>query len=196
MKPRSLGLLLALAGCAASGPKSAQRFTGNPYDVTDEGNRISGIVCGIDVEYTVARHGDTTAISGFDNHPLFMEVRDEGGERHLTGSLGPGPDRGELDVVLSPQRLRGRAGIRDVALVAAGDSYRGSYTVRNQSGASPMLVEGRGTLLQLPPAELAALMPAMLNCEGPVGRPVMHGPVAIRFGGAPGYETRAANELR
>jgi hypothetical protein len=39
-------------------------------------------------------------------------------------------------------------------------------------------------------------MPAMLNCEGPVGRPVVWGPVAIRFGGPPGYETRAANDLR
>lgn len=59
-----------------------------------------------------------------------------------------------------------------------------------------MTVEGRGELLKLPPADLGALVPGMLNCEGPTRRPVIWGPVAIRFGGPPGYETRAANELR
>ena len=49
----------------------------------------------------------------------------------------------------------------------------------------------------MPAAELAALVPLMLNCEGPVGRSLVQGPPgAIRFGGPPGYETRAANEIR
>lgn len=196
MRSWTLALLLGLGGCATTVPAGAQRFTGNPYDITDDGGRISGLVCGVNVEYSVARHGSATALSGFGSRSLFVEVREEGGERRITGSLGASPDRGELDLVLSGSRLHGRAGVRDVDLVAAGDTFRGTYNVRNSWGAAPMVVEGRGELMRLPAAELAALMPGMLNCEGPVGRPVMHGPVAIRFGGAPGYETRAANELR
>lgn len=196
MRTVILAMLVGVAGCATGGAKTAQRYTGYPYDVSDEGNRVSGLVCGVNVDFSVSQRGDETVVSGFGGRSVYMAVRDENGARHVTGSLGPGPDRGELDVTLTPTTLQGRAGIRDVDLVAVGDTYRGSYTVRNQPGSAPMTVEGRAELLKLPPAELGALMPAMLNCEGPVGRPVMWGPVAIRFGGPPGYETRAANDLR
>lgn len=191
-----LALAVGLAGCATSGRTTAQRYTGYPYDVHDEGNRVSGLVCGVNVDYSVDHRGDATVVSGFGSRSVYMEVRDQGAARHMTGSLGAGPDRGELDLVVTADRVTGRAGIRDVELVAAGDEYRGRYTVRNQPGEAPMTIEGRSELLKLPAAELGALMPAMLNCEGPVGRPVIWGPVAIRFGGPPGYETRAANDLR
>ena len=192
-----LALAIGLAGCATGGRTAAQRYTGYPYDVHDEGNRVSGLVCGVNVDFSVDHHGDRTVVSGFGARSVYMEVRDQGGERHVTGSLGAGPDRGELDLVVTANRVKGRAGVRDVDLVAAGDdTYRGRYTVRNQPGEAPMTIEGRSELMKLPPAELGALMPGMINCEGPVGRPVIWGPVAIRFGGPPGYETRAANELR
>jgi hypothetical protein len=190
-----LALALGLAGCATSGRTTAQRFTGYPYDVHDEGNRVSGLVCGVNVDFSVDHRGDATVVSGFGGRSVYMEVRDQGGARHVTGSLGAGPNRGELDLTVTPERVTGRAGIRDVNLVAAGDEYRGHYTVLNQPGQAPMTIEGRGELLKLPAAELGALMPTMVNCEGPVGRPVVWGPVAIRFGGPPGYETRAANEV-
>jgi len=196
MRTVILAMLVGVAGCATGGAKTAQRYTGYPYDVSDEGNRISGLVCGVNVDFSVSQRGDETVVSGFGGRSVYMAVRDENGVRHVTGSLGARPDRGELDVTLTPTTLQGRAGVRDVNLVAVGDTYRGTYTVRNQPGSAPMTVEGRAELLKLPPAELGALMPAMLNCEGPVGRPVMWGPVAIRFGGPPGYETRAANDLR
>lgn len=196
MRTVILAMLVGVAGCATGGAKTAQRYTGYPYDVSDEGNRVSGLVCGVNVDFSVSQRGDETVVSGFGGRSVYMAVRDENGVRHVTGSLGASPDRGELDVTLTPTTLKGRAGIRDVDLVAVGDTYRGRYTVRNQPGSAPMAVEGRSTLLSLPPAELGALMPGMLNCEGPVGRPVMWGPVAIRFGGPPGYETRAANDLR
>ena len=191
-------LAALLAGCATTGTgtKTAQRYTGYPYDITDEGNRISGLVCGVNVDYSVAQRDGVTSITGFGGRSQFIEVRDEAGQRRVTGSLGASPDRGELDVVVAGDRLHGRAGVRDVDLVANGDSYEGRYTVRNQPGAAEMTVEGRGELLRLPPSALGALMPAMLNCEGPVGRPAQWSAVEIRFGGEPGYETRAANELR
>ena len=196
MRTWILATLIGVAGCATGGAKTAQRYTGYPYDVHDEGNRVSGLVCGVNVDYSVQQRGDATMVSGFGGRSQFIEVRDQNGARHITGSLGAGPDRGELDITLTADRLSGRAGIRDVNLAAVGDKYEGRYTVRNQPGAAAMTVEGRSELMKLPPAELGALMPGMLNCEGPTGRPVIWGPVAIRFGGPPGYETRAANELR
>ncbi|HEX8951986.1 MAG TPA: hypothetical protein VF945_09080 [Polyangia bacterium] len=195
MKRWILATLLGVAGCATGGAKTAQRFTGYPYDVHDEGNRVSGLVCGLDVDLSVAHRGDATVVSGFGGRSVYIEVRDQDGTRRVTGSLGAGPDRGELDLTLTADRLRGRAGIRDVDLAAVGDTYQGQYKVRNQPTPAPMTVEGRGELLKLPPAELGALMPSMLNCEGPVGHPVQWTPVAVRFGGPPGYETRAANDL-
>ena len=89
-----LWMLAALvAGCATTGTgtKTAQRYTGYPYDITDEGNRISGLVCGVNVDYSIAQRGDVTSITGFGGRSQFIEVRDEGGQRHVTGSARPGP---------------------------------------------------------------------------------------------------------
>jgi hypothetical protein len=191
-------LAALVAGCATTGTgaRTAQRYTGYPYDITDDGKRISGLVCGVNVDYTVEQRGDATVVSGFGGRSNYLEVRDQGGARHVTGTLGGSVSSDQLDLVVAADRVRGRAGRRDVDLAASGDGYRGRYSVRNQPGAAPMEIEGRSELLKLPAAEVGALMPAMINCGGAVGRPVMWGETMIRFGGAPGYETRAANELR
>jgi hypothetical protein len=196
MKTLIRAALLGLAGCATGGAKTAERFTGYPYDVHDEGNRVSGLVCGLNVEYSVQQRGDGVLVSGFGGRSQFIQVRDDNGVRHLTGSLGASAARGQLDLTIAPDRIQGRIGIRDVDLVAVGDTYQGRYTVRNQPGSAPMTIEGRSELLRLPASAVGALTPGMFNCEGPTGRPVVWGPVAIRFGGPPGYETRAANDLR
>jgi hypothetical protein len=195
---RTLLLAALVAGCATTGTgtKSAQRYTGYPYDITDDGSRISGLVCGVNVDYSVARRGDATVVSGFGSRSSYVEVRDDGGARHVTGTLGGSVASDQLDLVVAGDRVQGRAGLRDVDLVAQGDAYRGKYMVRNQPGAAPMQIEGRAELMKLPPAEVGALMPAMMNCGGAVGKPVVWGETSVRFGGAPGYETRAANELR
>jgi hypothetical protein len=196
MKSTILVALVAVAGCATGrSAQTTQRFTGYPYDVKDDGSRVSGLVCGMSVDYSVEQHGEVTRVSGFGGGSVFLEVRDTPKARHLTGSLGGGPYRGELDLTLTSEKLKGRAGTRDVDLSAVGDTFQGSYKVLNMIGWAPMTVEGRDLLWKLPPAEIAALLPGMLNCEGPIGRPVVRGPVAVRFGGPPGYETREANEL-
>ena len=193
--------LVAVAGCATAGGGSgrqAARYTGYPYDITDDGSRISGLVCGVNVDYSITQQPGLTRVSGFGAGSVFMEVRDAGGgARRVTGSLRAGPDRGELDVLVAPNALRGRAGIRDVDLAGVGDALEGQYKMRNVIGSAEMRIDGRAELVRMPDAELAALVPLMLNCEGPVGRSLVQGPpVAIRFGGPPGYETRAANEIR
>ncbi len=193
-------LALAVAGCATtSGATTAQHLTGYPYDVHDEGSRINGLVCGVSIDYTVERRGDTTTLSGFDgtHRPVYLEVREQGsGRRHITGTLGSATGTGEVDLVVTPTDLVGRAGVRTVQLAAAGDAYRGRMTVLNWQGSAPITVDGRGELLGLPAADAAALLPGMLNCEAPLGQPVVRADVAVRFGGPVGYESRAANEIR
>ena len=196
MKPSFIVALVAVAGCATtSGTQTAQRFTGYPYDVKDDGSRVSGLVCGMSVDYSVEQHGDVTRVSGFGGGSVFLEVRDTAGARHLTGTLGGGVGRSQLDLVMTSDQLKGRAGRRDVALKAVGDRFEGGYKLLNMIGWAPMTIEGRDTLEKLPAAELAALLPAMLNCEAPMSRPIIEAPVALRFGGPPGYETQQANEL-
>ena len=64
MKPWILATLVGVAGCATTsgGPRTAQRFTGYPYDVSDDGDRISGLVCGVNVDYTVQNRGAVTNV--------------------------------------------------------------------------------------------------------------------------------------
>ncbi|HXU73214.1 MAG TPA: hypothetical protein VN947_28035 [Polyangia bacterium] len=198
MKPSILAAaLVAATGCATtSGSTTASHYTGYPYNISDDGKRISGLVCGVGVDYSVEQHGDLTRVTGFGLHSQSFEVRPALDGWHVMGSLGTGPAAGELDVLVTPTAVRGRAGLRDVWLQAVNDEYQGRYTVRNRIGASPMVVEGRTELMKLPPAELAALVPGILNCEATPGKPVIQGAVAVRFGGPPGYETREVNQLR
>ena len=198
MKPSIMAVaLVAVAGCATAGSgKPATQYTGYPYAIKDDGGRISGLVCGMSIDYSVSQQGDVTRVSGFGSGAVYFEVHDKPYARHVTGSLGGGPSRAQVDLTLTADLLRGQAGLREVDLGAAGDTFQGHYKVRNMLGSAEMTIEGRDLLWKLPAAELAALLPGMLNCEGPMGRPVVYGPVAVRFGGPAGYESRGANDIR
>jgi hypothetical protein len=192
-----LVLLLALGGCATAS-SGGQRLTGYPYDVHDEGGRVDGLVCGLSVDYTVGRSGGGTSLSGFDgsHQPVYLEVKQQGDERRIVGSLGSHTGTGEVDLTVSPQRIKGRAGMRDLDLVAVGDGYRGTMTVLGFQGRVDMSVDGRSELLKLSPSQLGGILPTLLNCGTPPNRPTVRDTVAVRVGGAPGYETRAANETK
>jgi hypothetical protein len=206
MKPSILAVALAAAAGCATTSQPAARYTGYPYDIKDDGSRISGQVCGMNVDYGVSRHGDVTRVDGFGSiasggsevetqRTHFFEVRDKPGARYLTGSLGGGPTSSQIDLVMTSDLLRGQVGVRDVELHAVGDELQGHFTIRNMTGTALMRIEGRDTLWKLPPAELAALLPGMLNCSAH-GRAIVQGPVTVRFGGPAGYETRWANSIR
>ena len=138
-----LVLALGLAGCATSGRTTAQRFTGYPYDVHDEGNRVSGLVCGVNVDYSVdhARRRD-------GRQRLRRALGLYGGAR--PGRRAPRhrlarrrPDRGELDLVVDARPAAGaRRHARRRPRRRSDDTYRGRYTVRNQPGAAPMIDRG------------------------------------------------------
>src|SRR6185312_14744018 len=120
MKPSILAAaLVAATGCATtSGSTTASHYTGYPYNISDDGKRISGLVCGVGVDYSVEQHGDLTRVTGFGLHSQSFEVRPALDGWHVMGSLGTGPAAGELDVLVTPTAVRGRAGLRDVWLQA------------------------------------------------------------------------------
>jgi hypothetical protein len=194
--------LLAAAGCAtgshavvAHGP--TQRFTGDPYDVYDDGARIAGQVCGLNVEYTVTRSDGKVVLSGFSDtgRPMYLEVRDEGEARRITGSLGTRVGTNEVDLRVAPDRLTGRAGVRRFELGAVGDELHGSMSALNTQGAVPAIVAGRSELAQLPNDALGAILPPLLNCNAPFGPPAIRPAMMVRVGGPAGYDTRYSNEV-
>jgi hypothetical protein len=195
--------LLVVGGCATTGSnvpaRSAQRFTGYPYDVQDEGNRVTGSVCGINVDYTVEQRDGATVLSGFDgtHRPVYLEVRDSGGTRHIVGSLGNHAGVGEVDLTLSAAAISGRAGLRDFRLAATeDDAFDGTMTALDQQGQGEATIEGRAQLQALPAADAGAILPSLLNCEGKLSRFLNQNPLLVRVGGPPGYEPRGANAVR
>ena len=196
-------ITLLVAGCATTSSnvpsRTAQRFTGYPYDIQDEGNRVTGQVCGMNVDYTVEQREGATVLNGFTgtHQPVYLEVRDGNGARHIVGSLGDHAGVGEVDLTVSATEIKGRAALRNVTLKATeDDAFAGTMTALDQQGEGEATVEGRAVLQSLPPAEAGAILPSLLNCEGKLSRFLNQNPLLVRLGGPPGYEPRAANAVR
>jgi hypothetical protein len=196
-------IALLVAGCATTSSntptRTAQRFTGYPYDVQDEGNRVTGTVCGVNVDYTVEQREGATVLSGFDgsHQSVYLEVRDGSGTRHITGSLGNHAGVGEVDLTLTANEIKGRSGLRNFKLTATqDDAFDGTMTALDQQGQGEATIEGRAVLNSLPPAEAGAILPSLLNCEGKLSRFLNQNPLLVRLGGPPGYEPRGANAVR
>ncbi len=198
MKAWMAAALAMLAGCATTTPtgtKAAQNFTGDPYDVVAKNGVIAGEACGVRVDYAVTRQRDNIVLLGPAMRRL--TIRDEDGARHvfdLTANSGVS-DVPLLDVWIAADRLEGHVGSRSFALQADGDVYRGTYVM---VGTSPdqkgeMEVAGRAALLQMPRAEMAALVGPLLSCDrrawSRVPSSLIEPTIAVRFGGPPHYET-------
>jgi hypothetical protein len=188
-------LAMCLLGCATTGTRTTQRFTGNPYDVKDEGSRITGLVCGVAVDYTVDHMGPRTVLGGF-GRAARLEVTTKDGERHIVGTLGTHVGADEVDLRVTGDHLVGRAGLRDFNLAADGDRFAGTMTTLHVQGAAEATVDGRSLLAQMPDEAMAAVLPTLLNCDRGLGRQILQPPLAVRIGGAPGYEPREANSER
>lgn len=188
-------LVLALAllgGCATTGATAARQFTGDPYDIKDEGDRVTGLVCGVNIDYTVDRSGSRTVLGSF-GRPVNLEVTHEGAARHIVGTLGARVGVDEVDLVLTPDRLSGRAGLRDFELGMQGDRLQGTMATLHVQGYVPATIEGRSQLIALPDGPLAAVLPTLLNCDRGFGNGVVHPELYVRFGGPAGYEPRGNN---
>src|SRR5512146_1856105 len=152
-----LPLVLA-AGCAPTTafvdgkqvPRLDMDFVGQPFVVRvsaahprpgspsgglrDNGGRISGNVCGLDITFDVQHEGDKTRLTGFVDEKQTdsrIEVRDvEGVSRQITGTLDSESGTA-VNIDLRKNAIRGNIGLRQFDLGREGDHYIGSLKVAN-----------------------------------------------------------------
>ncbi|HWE29147.1 MAG TPA: hypothetical protein VHB97_14160 [Polyangia bacterium] len=182
-------------------PRLTLEFNGQPFTVKhegahprpggassglrDAGGAIRGRVCGMLVDFDVTHKGDHVQIVGsIDNHiDAAIEVSEHDGARHFTGNLGPLA----VDFVAAPSLMEGHVGIRVFALETAGDVYHGFMRIpglldidggKQRIGVA---VAGRDALWAMPPADQAAVLPAIFTCGSTQFRVVDS--VVVGFGG-------------
>jgi hypothetical protein len=186
---------LLVAGCAAPKtaivdghevPRLTLEYSGQPYTVKhegahprpggpssglrDAGGSIRGRVCGMLVDFEVTHKGNHVQLVGsVDNHiPTAIDVADEKNARHFTGNIG---ELG-IDFLLVSRGLQGHVGIRVFALESDGDSYGGFMRVsglQDINGSKQrvgLVVTGREALWAMAPADQAAVLPALITCDG------------------------------
>ncbi|HEY2748466.1 MAG TPA: hypothetical protein VGL86_27780, partial [Polyangia bacterium] len=167
MKALVTAAVCALTGCATTAAPSAQYFTGDPYNLVARHDVIAGEVCGVPVHYAITRQHDATVLLGAGSRRL--SIRDEHGARHVIAIEANGGVSAEpvVDVWIGADRIEGHVGGRAFALEADGDAYRGTYVMPGTSSdeRGELDVAGRGELLQMPRAELAAVVGPLLSCD-------------------------------
>jgi hypothetical protein len=192
-------------------PRLSLDFTGQPYQIKhegahpapgkpsgglrDAGGRIHGNVCGMFVDFDVTHKGDHVQLVGIiDNRtPASIDVADDRGNmRHFTGSLGGLA----IDFIAGSGGMQGHVGIRVFALEATSDDgYRGDMRIPGMydpGGGKQTIgvtLRGRESLWAMPPADQAAILPAILTCGNTQHR--ILDDLAVGFGGKP---TEAAPE--
>lgn len=212
------GLALGVWSCAAPlGPVSIDgklvprqqlRFTGQPYAIqhidaypatvgpssglTAAGGRITGVICGSDVEYSVEHVGDRIKLNGFvDNqYNSHLEIAETNGFHTISGSVA----YREIAIQLFGDRLRGYIGRCPFDMTQEGDAF--VQTTYNQTVAEGnemhLRINGLDALWKLPPADQAALLPMVIQClQQKMFENMGHeNPPAMGFGGPAGAVPR------
>lgn len=195
-----IGTLLASA-CVGPGGAAGRRTTpitttGRPFSVRQSGDRITGQVCGLDIDYGVQRLGDRLRLSGFldGRVPSQLEVRDEGGERVISGALGTRAGSAAVELHLRPDRLSGRVGFRRFDLVRRGDLLSGSLRMAGTHEPTTATLYGAPALQALRPEAQGAILPGLLTCYvariGNFGRSAL----VVGFGGPAGADPRGLQQ--
>lgn len=189
MRKLVLASLLA-AGCAtASSAGPAVRYAGEPFDLEQQGSRITGQVCGMDLTLDVAHRGpDAVELTGFvdGRFPVHLQARADGRVRTITGGLGSRAGDSAVALDVAPDKVDGRVGWRYFRLAAQGDALGGTMQIAGAIAPSDAVVDGRAQLVSMPLAPQAALLPALLSCNvQPVGR-WGRSSLEVRVGGPPG----------
>lgn len=170
----SLLCALLLGGCAGAAPRQpAVHYSGEPFDLVQHDDRITGQVCGMDLDLAVSRRGDSVELSGFIDGklPVHLSQRLELGVRTITGALGTSAGNAAVELRLGAGALDGRVGFRRFDLRAHGDELTGTMQIAGAIEPSEAVVAGRSQLAQLPPETQAALVPTLLSCDvPPIGR--------------------------
>lgn len=160
--------------------------------VRDYGGRVTGRVCGADVNLEAEYRGRYLALTGHvyplevtstivddSEYASRIEVRDHaerGGvvDRRISGTVGATgrdladalnfgrPPRRAIDLELTRDRLRGHVGLRDLDLRAHDDTLEGTMTIAEQK--LPFRIRGWGAVWSMPAADQAAILPFVLTC--------------------------------
>jgi hypothetical protein len=157
---------LVLGGCATGG--SSTRVSGEPFELAQTSGRITGQVCGMDVDLDVKRAGDGVALSGFldGKFPVHLTARDEaGGGRAIAGGLGTQAGDAAVDLHVRADKLDGHVGFRRFDLRADGDKLAGTMQIAGAIEPSDAELDGRAQLASLPLDTQAALLPSLLTCN-------------------------------
>ena len=217
---RLLFVFVFVCGCAPSMayvdgkqvPRLDMDFVGQPFVVRvsgahprpgspsgglrDNGGRISGNICGLDITFDVQHDGDKTRITGFVDDQQFassLEVRDvEGVSRQITGTLDSESGTA-VNLDLRKNAIRGNIGLRQFDLGRDGDRYIGSLKVANITTSAT--VNGADDLWELPPAAQAAVLPALLTCYGDELEQNKRGALIVGFGGRQTWEGKHVSSI-
>jgi hypothetical protein len=188
-----LGSALAASGCAGSAHESpAAHYAGEPFDLTARGDRISGEVCGMDLDlFVVALSWDEGAtlgveLTGFIDGQIPVHLRQEAGDGLIKGSIGTSAGDAAVELRLTRERLVGRVGFRRFDLRARGDDFVGTMQIGDAIERSDVLVQDGKKLHALSMGEQVALLPTLLTCNvQPVGR-WGKSSLTVRIGGPAG----------
>jgi hypothetical protein len=165
---------LFLVGCAGAGSRQpATHYAGEPFDLSQRGDRITGQVCGMDLDLAVSHQGDAVELSGFIDGrlPVHLSARPDVGGRAITGGLGTSAGNAAVDLRLGGDSLDGRVGFRRFDLRAHGDELTGTMQIAGAIEPSDAVLQGRAQLAALPLDTQAALVPTLLSCNvQPIGR--------------------------
>jgi hypothetical protein len=191
----ALAAALVVAGCAGTPktaivdgrevPRLTLEYSGQPYTVKHEGAHprpggassglkgagggIRGRVCGMLVDFDVTHKGDHVQVVGsIDNQiEAAIDVSEQNGARHFTGNLGGLA----VDFVASPSMMEGHVGVRVFVIETAGDAYHGFMRIPgllDVNGGKQRIgvnITGLKALWAMPPADQAAVLPAIFSCS-------------------------------
>ena len=177
-----------VAGCATTAAGPTTHYAGEPFDLAAQPGRITGQVCGMDLDVDVEHHGDAVALTGFldGKFPVNLSARPLGRGLAIDGALGTAAGQAAVELRVAADQLDGRVGFRKFDLQGSGDALVGTMQIPDAIEPPGVTVEGRAQLMALPAETQAALLPALLSCyvetQGKFGRSEL----VVRVGGAAG----------
>jgi hypothetical protein len=212
--------LLFVASCAPANayvdgklvPRLDMDFVGQPFVVRvssahpkpgspsgglrDNGGRLSGNICGLDVTYDITHEGDHTHLTGFideQSGDSKLDVKDvEGVSRQIYGTLDTRSGTG-VSLDLRKNSIHGNVGLRQFELGRDGDRYIGSVKVAGITTSAT--INGADDLWTLPPAAQAVVLPALLTCNGDELEQNKRGALVVGFGGRQTWEGKHVSAL-
>ncbi len=132
--------------------------------VKEQGGRITGMICGSDVDVTVTHAGDHVELYGVveNQHTTTLQIAETHGFHTITGSVA----YREIQIQLFGDRLRGFIGRCPFDMTQEGDAL--VQTTYNQTVAQGnemhLRINGLEALWKLPAADQAALLPMVVQC--------------------------------